>query len=356
MLLAIGAYPTKKNEKEGRQRRIHKVDEAFSGIKRRYLDISLRKFWVIKKDYHPNVEEYHLNFFVYLPVILYFGLSATTIYVHSMVNALYVLPIYLFHGNIITDMHGIIVEENEIDERHGGFVRWVRDKVYRVAEAIVVYKSRVIISVTENMKRYFLAKYHIKNSKIVVIPIFNNLHNADNTPKHDYIKPWKVIYAGGAHAWQCVDQMIQLIVETKTLWQWTILSNDKEVFAQKLRENHLDNIVTLKSVSQEEVEEYYKKNDFGVVLREEHIINRVACPTKLVEYMQNGLIPIVLTPKIGDFAELGYKYIQINLIDVGSMEISNEELRRMAEHNQKIIKKINKKTDKELKWLNSIII
>ena len=35
--------------------------------------------------------------------------------------------------------------------------------------------------------------------------------------------------------------------------------------------------------------------------REEILVNAVACPTKLVEYMYWGVVPVVITPNIGDF-------------------------------------------------------
>ena len=53
----------------------------------------------------------------------------------------------------------------------------------------------------------------------------------------------------------------------------------------------------------------YQKYDFGLVLRDDTTVNRVACPTKLYEYMSIGLIPIVRTPALGDFLELNYAYI-----------------------------------------------
>ena len=39
------------------------------------------------------------------------------------------------------------------------------------------------------------------------------------------------------------------------------------------------------------------------------VVNRVACPTKLVEYMFYGITPIVLSKEIDDYNELGYEYL-----------------------------------------------
>jgi len=53
----------------------------------------------------------------------------------------------------------------------------------------------------------------------------------------------------------------------------------------------------------------YQKHDFGLVLRDDTPVNRVACPTKLYEYMTIGLVPIVRSPALGDFLDFNYAYV-----------------------------------------------
>lgn len=342
MLTAIGPYPTNGNVHEGRLSRIHKIDEeVLKDSPRQYLDISMRRYWRIKKENFENVVVYHLNFWIHFFFIFYLCIRSEQIFVHSMVSALYILPIYLLKYNIVTDIHGVIVEENLMDPRHGKIVKWIRDKVYRMAEWLVVKNSRLLIAVTENMKRYFVHKYHIAPERILVIPIFVDIKNRNAAISHAYLKPWQVIYAGGAHAWQCIDKMIQLIKLTRGKWVWTILSGDREVFGQKLMKEHLEKEVILRSVTPEEVLQYYQKNDFGVVLRENNIINQVACPTKLIEYMQNGLIPIVLSPEIGDFVELGYQYVLMDDVIASEGGYPDRNLKEIQQINSMAIENLN---------------
>lgn len=47
-------------------------------------------------------------------------------------------------------------------------------------------------------------------------------------------------------------------------------------------------------------------------MRDPVLLNQVACPTKLVEYLYWGVVPIVSTPSIGDFAELGFAYVLLD--------------------------------------------
>ena len=59
----------------------------------------------------------------------------------------------------------------------------------------------------------------------------------------------------------------------------------------------------------EELCAVYGTADFGLILRDESPVNRVSCPTKLVEYLLFGLIPVVRSPHIGDFHRLGFAYV-----------------------------------------------
>ena len=67
--------------------------------------------------------------------------------------------------------------------------------------------------------------------------------------------------------------------------------------------------IELKSVAPEELAEYYESAHYGFILRDDNVINTVANPTKMIEYLQYGIVPIVKSPNIGDFATYGYDYI-----------------------------------------------
>uniref|UniRef100_UPI0040266C07 hypothetical protein n=1 Tax=Phocaeicola vulgatus TaxID=821 RepID=UPI0040266C07 len=100
---------------------------------------------------------------------------------------------------------------------------------------------------------------------------------------------------------------------------------------------------------------YYLKNDCGVVLRKDNIVNRVACPTKLIDYLQYGLIPIVLSPHIGDFYNLGYKYIEHDEIMNHLNSYSRSNLNDMAIANYRILTNLCSITKDNLKWLNHFV-
>jgi glycosyltransferase involved in cell wall biosynthesis len=90
--------------------------------------------------------------------------------------------------------------------------------------------------------------------------------------------------------------------------------------------------VIVDSKSHEELLRLYPECHYGFILREDIIVNRVACPTKLVEYIAMGIIPIVDCEDIGDFKSLGMQFVRLR--DFMAGQLPDEEARsRMAEAN-----------------------
>ena len=69
----------------------------------------------------------------------------------------------------------------------------------------------------------------------------------------------------------------------------------------------------------------YQESHYGFILREDIVVNHVACPTKLIEYLAMGVIPIVDCEKIGDFSEMGMRYVYLN--DLLDHNLPEEKLR-----------------------------
>lgn len=88
-----------------------------------------------------------------------------------------------------------------------------------------------------------------------------------------------------------------------------------------------------------ELNKEYKESHYGFILREDLIVNRVACPTKLIEYLAMGIVPIVDFEKIGDFSDFGMKYVRLDqLLD---NKLPEEKVRfEYSESNLSIYKKL----------------
>ena len=68
-----------------------------------------------------------------------------------------------------------------------------------------------------------------------------------------------------------------------------------------------------------ELTEIYTKCHYGFILREDIVVNRVACPTKLVEYLAMGVVPIVDSANIGDFRTMGMRSITLEQLLRGDL-------------------------------------
>ena len=116
-----------------------------------------------------------------------------------------------------------------------------------------------------------------------------------------------------------------------------ILSGQKKHFEKLIRQrNFPDGQVEVISVKPEELESYYEMANYGFILRDDILVNRVANPTKLAEYLQYGIVPIVKLVDIGDYARFKYEYISYQ-------ELSNELAPRKSQKNRDIYKEISLK-------------
>jgi hypothetical protein len=92
--------------------------------------------------------------------------------------------------------------------------------------------------------------------------------------------------------------------------KFVFYSHEHEVIRKQISTDLLDK-VTLDFCEKERLAAEYSTADFGFIVRDDSPVNGVACPTKLIEYLCYGVIPIVELVEIGDFAEYGYEYVSL---------------------------------------------
>ena len=116
-----------------------------------------------------------------------------------------------------------------------------------------------------------------------------------------------VCYSGAMRRWQRPDAIAAAFAAIRgAMPDAHLLVLTKEAF---LIEEHLGSAgvasrdVTIRSAAHEDVATYLMAADLGVLLREDNLTNRVACPVKFSEYLRCGL-PVLLTEHIGDLGAL----------------------------------------------------
>jgi hypothetical protein len=360
-IIFIAPFPESQKAQEGFSNRVVSIDNIFSQSTRIYLEFySTSISWVfyelpkIKRlDSDNDILLFQLNdrsFFI-IPLLLILLTLSKIIYIHSIYNANHISYLLkMFKKKIIWDVHGAVPEEIEyLTPENTELVT-----KFNHIEKTIIQNSKHIIVVSDSMEIHLRNKYKITEDKFVKLPIFiDEQINQEDLKKINWNKKESVIYAGGTTKWHNVDLMIQCAKERYFDFGFLFFSHDIETFKKKLLEaNILDN-VSLASVSPKDVQEACKTAKFGFLLRDDHVLNKVACPTKLIQYFYFGIIPIIKFSSIGDFGNLKFSYIDLE--EFRNNKIPNEEyLEQMRDNNFTILKKMTEETIQSIKFLKEI--
>lgn len=313
MLVIVAPFPIKANEKDGMIQRVAAIDSLMADVPRTYLDISLRRNREATCEQVGKATVHRLNFFVHARKIANFIRNASLVYVHSANNALKILPFFP-RDKVVFDVHGVVPEETANDGKP------LLARILGTAESVAISRSQWVISVSRQMQMHLDRKYGQTASRHLIYPILPHF-NAD-APAPDTVTDQPrlargVIYAGGLQSWQNVGKMISASARQRD-FSYTFLTGDAKALRAQLDAAGLHSVTCL-SVSPAAVPAHYLENSFGYILREPLLINQVACPTKLIEYMYWGVLPIMITPKIGDFDHKTLKVVLLDEFLVGTI-------------------------------------
>lgn len=355
MVLFVANYPDPSMLHEGMNIRVASIDSVFSRAHRLYLRLSWRLIAPKLRVVSPQVREYSLNPIIHFVFIAYLIARSNTIYVHSVYNALWIFPWYLFHDRIFTDFHGVVPEELAYRKRHphSELLNQVERLAYNRVEKLAYKKSIGLICVTESMVEHMKAKHGGTRAKFFHIPILSDA--APGTEINDHQRQNRagrstVIYVGGTQVWQNIDLMLRAVQDSKTKARYIFATADVSALRLKLASYGLVETIQIDTVPRNKLRELYEDADFGFILRDDVIVNRVACPTKLVEYLACGVVPIILQPKIGDFEALGFQYVLLHEFVSGQLP-SRDKCEVMRGHNRKVVADLSEQADTQLSEL-----
>ena len=308
-IIFLASYPNSESIKDGAAQRIHNIDKAFNKQKRLYISISLRhnrKKKIIKQN--ELITEYKLNLFYHFLLIWKLLRLSNTIYIHSIyafsqatLHLLFTSKQYLW-----LDVHGVVPEEVKL--RCSKFLYYL----YNFIEHIAFKNIYGAIYVTRAMEEHYSKKYsQRKNLNTIIYNIHSNYTFSQPEVKVDENQKTVVIYSGNLQAWQNIDLMLDIISKNLSdQLEYIILTGDYEAFMNKITQFNISPTkLTVKSVAPEMLWKFYSKAHYGFILRDDILVNRVANPTKMIEYLSYGIIPIVKLEQIGDFDKYGYEYI-----------------------------------------------
>lgn len=341
MILFVAPFPALSDQKDGFTQRIAWIDSLVKDQARIYVDISYRNFWRARRHSFGKVTVLQLNGLLHLFYILYLFNRASTVYVHSVYNSLKALPAYWL-ARPITDLHGVVPEELAYAGK-----RW-HACLFGFVERVALRRSATVIHVTSAMKRHFKSKYgreSLADRTVAILPKLTDLRGLRENVLGFKRDPKAVIYAGGLQAWQNVPMMLDAAAACPE-FRFIFLASEASTL-QRLANLAKVATFTCSSVDPHQVPDYYLTCTYGFVLRDPVLLNQVACPTKLVEYLHWGVIPIVLTPDIGDFNELGFAFVSLEDFRAGMMPDEGKAT-RMRAINRQVVEKLFHSCESEL--------
>jgi hypothetical protein len=217
-------------------------------------------------------------------------------------------------------------------------------------EKEALLKSDFRIAVSAKLLDYWKEKFGYTDNKHVVIPctlsvnaneisydaqaiqtVRTNLKVADN----DVL----LVYSGSSAEWQSFNKLesylIPAFTQNPNLKLLLLSKQDKESqLAVKFPERVIQTWVKFP----EEVEELLSAADYGLLIRDASVTNKVSSPVKFAEYLEAGL-PVIISQGIGDYSDFVKEKncgIQIESVNWAGLRRSSEIERKQIQEIAKI--------------------
>lgn len=340
-IVFIAPHPHELSKADGFAQRVNSIDNMFCDLNRIYIKIELKnKSSIIR--YKNNSLSVHIAIY---DIMLFLGaigaiLYSRIVYSHSIYGCSRLFDTILFsvpQTYKILDAHGLVPEERQYIGKKWSFR-------YKIAEFLAFKQANLCIFVTKNMYRHFHEKYLSTNYQSLILPIFIEKGNK-SLPKlkkqNIYFRKPSFIYTGGTQPWQLIPKMLDGISKQINIGNYLILTPTEVHLNSELK--HLFNRhpnIQFGTMSPKHLKNIYSYFQYSFILREEHPVNKCACPTKIIECLENKLIPILLTPDIGDFKYLGIKYLPFEDFITGKL-LSKNDIKEFNRINTKVVEKLH---------------
>lgn len=336
MIIFFAKHPRSKPT-QGMHHRILSIDNLFSDKKRIYIQVSFfRNFKHRVTQINDFTVQHELNFLVHFFLLKRLFQKGTLIYIHTVINGLKILPLLnTKNKNVsILDMHGVVPEESAMT----GEV--IKKRLFSFAERFCISKVNYTIHVSRAMKEHFDNKYPYRKNKDIILPIFERIaKRQDRYQKHRDYK--LLVYVGGVQKWQNFDEVFYFALKNAGegfYFNFMIPRNSVEQYNNKIP-LELKKFISITNGDRKAVFDLLGEADYGFLLRDDILVNNVACPTKVIEYLHFGVIPIVKNNKIGDINYYGVKTITLDRFE--SMDLNKDQLETIDINNKAYFEMIN---------------
>lgn len=261
------------------------------------------------------------------------GVNKKALIIFPMGNDAFKYYLRGFH-NIIMWQQGVTAEESYM--RHKSSLRRI---ILNFFDCFSMKRAKMIFYVSKPLQEYYEKKAHTSfEQKSYIMPCFNEELQIEVFKVKDYSK-YSFAYVGSLSVWQCFEKTVRLfkgIQELAPDSTFKVLTFQTNEAIEVLQKYGIKNYV-VKSVPQEMVKAELQDVNYGFIIREDCIVNKVATPTKISSYLAAGVLPIFSDCLI-DFCNVS------NEKDV-SIPIKNEDENQMV---KTILSHVSRARDKEM--------
>lgn len=202
------------------------------------------------------------------------------------------------NSRILFDNRGLPLEESEMRYKDKK-IHVINRKKKRIALNYAKSHCDMYNFVTNAMREYVVQTYRY-NAQLpfTIIPTLYHPESVDaagwdKVVQIEKYEPSQMVisYIGSTASWQSTSQLIDIITKIATKYKnsrFMILTKGTIPEIENLPPDIRDRL-TVKGVPHSQVKYYLKMSDFGLVIRDDNIVNQVAAPTKIAEYLTAGV-------------------------------------------------------------------
>lgn len=213
---------------------------------------------------------------------------------------------YFFKGyhNFMLWQQGVTAEESFM--RHHSIFRRM---ILNYFDCFSMKKAKALFYVSSELQEYYERKARCSfRDKSYIMPCYNEIFERDKVQAKDYSRP-VFTYVGSLSVWQCFDKTIEIFkyIEDKRKDAFLkVLTFQVDEAVAAIERVGIRNY-EVKYVTQECVKEELQSVNYGFIIRNDSIVNRVATPTKISSYLAAGVLPI-FSDCLVDFNKVASKY------------------------------------------------
>ena len=170
-------------------------------------------------------------------------------------------------------------------------------------ERFVLVNSDVLMLVSSNMLVHINHKYRRDFSYKSFVAYNTTTQFVSSRDDGISVKP-RIVYVGSTARWQKFDDILKFVSVLKTLFdlEFCVITN-KPAEAEERAKQYPGVCSNIYSVKPQEIPIVLSNFDFGIIFRENIIMNTVSAPIKFSEYLAAGVY-VILTPHVGDYSRL----------------------------------------------------